>query len=401
MIHLVSQTPRASAACAALLALALASVPLGAQEATLEELTKRAKTGDASAQFALAQLYHGGETVAQNYSAAAEWAARAAEAGNPAAQNLLGRYYHTGLGVAQDQAQALRWLRAAAGTGEAQYIYDLGLVLENGADGSSNPTAAAQAYAQAAEAGHMDAVVSLGMLFQEGEGIAQDFSRALELYQVAAERGHPRAQNNLGLLHVRGNGVPQDYGKAADLFAAAAEAGLPGAMRNLGVMYENGFGVPLDEARATELYRQAGLGTQSGDDAPSLRYDPRLRPLPEGDDAIALLRQSAEAGDPVAQFQQGWYLFRTTATDPASNAEAAALFKAAARAGHGPAMRNLGLLYFDGRGVPQDYVLGRMWLTLAARSGEQDAGGLIDTLGAKMTPEQVNEAQARAATQSE
>lgn len=401
MIHLFSRTSRATCTCAALLALALSSAPLGAQEATLQDLTKRADSGDASAQFALARLYHEGKAVAQNYGAAAEWAARAAEAGDPAAQNLLGRYYHAGLGVARDQALALRWLRAAADTGGAQYIYDLGLVLENGADGSSNPAAAARAYAQAAEAGHMDAVVSLGMLLQEGEGIEQDFSRALELYQVAAEQGHPRAQNNLGLLHVRGNGVPQDYSKAADLFAAAADAGLPGAMRNLGVMYENGFGVPLDEARATELYRQAGLGTGSGDDAPSLRYDPRLRPLPEGDDAIALLRQSADAGDPVAQFQLGWYLSQTTEAGLATDAEAAALFKAAASAGHGPAMRNLGLLYFDGRGVPQDYVLGRMWLTLAARSGQQDAGGLIDTLGAKMTPEQVNEAQARAAAQSE
>ena len=401
MIHSVSQVSRASAACAALLALVLAGAPLGAQEATLQDLTKRADTGDASAQFALAQLYHEGEAVAQNYGAAAKWAARAAEAGDPAAQNLLGRYYHAGLGVAQDQALALRWLRAAADTGEAQYIYDLGLVLENGADGSSSPAAAAQAYAQAAEAGHMDAVVSLGKLFQEGKGIKQDFSRALELYEIAAAQGHPRAQNNLGLLHVRGNGVPQNYEKAADLFAAAADAGLPGAMRNLGVMYENGFGVPLDEARATKLYRQAGLGTGSGDDEPSLSYDSRLRPLPEGDDANALLRQSADAGDPVAQFQLGWHLFKSAETDPRSDAEAAALFKAAATAGHGPAMHNLGLLYFEGRGVPQDYVLGRMWLTLAARSGQQDAARLIETLGAKMTPEQVNEAQARAAAHSE
>ncbi|MFK7940747.1 MAG: tetratricopeptide repeat protein [Roseovarius sp.] len=372
-------------------------MPTHAQEITLEDLTARAKTGDVAAQLSLARLYHQGESVTQNYASAATWAARAAEAGNPEAQNLLGRYYHAGLGVTQSQSEALRWLEAAASTGgDPQYIHDLGLVLENGADGSSDPGAAARAYAQAAEAGHMDATVSLGMLYQEGKGVVQDFTRALDLYESAAAQGHPRAQNNLGLLYVRGSGVPQDYEKAAQLFAAAAETGLPGALRNLGVMYENGFGVPVDEALAADLYRQAGQGGPAAENTPALRYDPRLQPVAEGDDAIALLRQSAAAGDPVAQFQLGWHLIQTAGADPAANTHAAALFQAAAQVGHGPAMRNLGLLYFEGRGVPQDYMLGRMWLTLAGQSGQQDAALLIEALAAKMTTGQINEAQARA-----
>lgn len=384
-----------------LLALCLAGLPVLAQETSPETLIAQAEAGETGAQTALAFLYHRGDGVAQNYAAAASWAARAAEAGDATAQNLLGRYYHGGLGVEQNQAEALRWLRASANTGDPQYLLDLGKALEHGADGSSNPAAAAEAYARAAEAGHMDAVVSLGLLYQEGSGVAQDFTRAHSLYEAAAAQGHPRAQNNLGLLYVRGDGVPQDYEKAAQLFTAAAKQGVPGAMRNLGVMYENGFGVPLNEDLAAELYRQAGQGGPATAATPALSYDARLVPLPQEDGLREHLRPGAEAGDPVAQFQLGWSLISAPEADSAARTQAAALFKAAAQAGYGPAMRNLGILYFEGRGVPQDYVLGRMWLTLAGLAGQADAPGLIETLGTTMTPGQVNEAQSRAAAHSE
>ena len=381
--------------------LGLAGLPVFAQQASVEDLTTRAQAGDAAAQSQLAFLYHEGTGVAQNYAVAANWATQAAEAGVAEAQNLLGRYYHGGLGVAQNQDQALHWLTAAAQSGNPQFLHDLGQALEHGGDGSSDPAGAAQVYAQAAEAGHLNAVVSLGLLYQEGLGVEQDFDRARSLYEVATANGHARAQNNLGLLYVRGNGVEQDYAKAAELFAAAAQQGLPGAIRNLGVMYENGFGVPLDEAYAAELYRQAGYGEPTPESTPTLQYDDRLRPLPEDPGLQDHLRQSATAGDPVAQFQLSWTLTNTESPDIAALREAANLLKAAAEAGYGPAMRNLGILYFNGQGVPQDYVLGRMWLTLAAQAGQSDAADLIQALGAAMTPEQINEAQARAVHQFE
>jgi TPR repeat protein len=384
-----------------LMALCLAGPPATAQQTTPESLISRAEAGETAAQTALALAYHQGDGVVQNYSTAALWAARAAEAGDATAQNLLGRYYHSGLGVAQSQAEALRWLTAAAAGGDPGYLHDLGRALEHGADGSSDPAAAARAYALAAEAGHLDASVSLGMLYQEGLGVDQDFVRARSLYEAAATQGHARAQNNLGLLYVRGDGVAQDYGTAAQLFTAAAEQGLPDALRNLGVMYENGFGVPLNEALAADLYRQAGQGGDAAQAGPALGYDARLVPLSQEAGLLDRLRQSADAGDPVAQFQLGWSLASAEGADFAALSEAARLFKAAALAGYGPAMRNLGILYFEGRGVPQDYVLGRMWLTLAGSAGQADAPELIQGLGATMTPEQINEAQSRALAHSE
>jgi hypothetical protein len=62
------------------------------------------------------------------------------------------------------------------------------------------------------------------------------------------------------------------------------------------------------------------------------------------------------------------------------------------------AQASLGAMYADGRSLPQDYVQAYMWFNLAA-SGASDAnirGTAVkarDTLGAKMTPTQIAEAQ--------
>ena len=72
------------------------------------------------------------------------------------------------------------------------------------------------------------------------------------------------------------------------------------------------------------------------------------------------------------------------------------MMRRAAEAGHAPAMANLALLYFRGLGVPQDYVLGQMWLVLAGSGGFDDTSSLSAYWAAKMTAEQINDAQARA-----
>lgn len=375
------------------------SSPGAAQSTDIPALLADATAGAVEAQVALALAYHRGDGgVVQNYEQAARWAEQAAQQGDPVAQNLLGRYAYAGFGVAKDPAAALRWLRAAADQGDAQHQFDLGTALETAADGTADLQAAVAAYEAAVLQGHIDAHVSLGVLAQEGRGVPKDYDRAFKLYEVAAKTGHLRALNNLGLLYVRGHGVAQDYTHAATLFKEAADQGLKPAMRNLGVLYENAFGVPLDEGRAVELYRlAAGASAHATSDEAyqrgSLIYDSRLQ-APDGDRDQLLLQ--SRSGDPVAQFQLGWALMQGPSPAFADMMRAADLFGAAARAGHAPAMVNLGVLYFKGQGRAQDYVLGHTWLTLASRSGLPQAQEVLQAYAVLLTPEQINEAQQRA-----
>ena len=354
----------------------------------LAKLAEAAEAGDPAAQFALAERYLDGTGVLQNHATAASWLSRAAEGGDARAQNRLGQLYHAGLGVPRDIATALVWLERAAAGGDPQFLHDFASVLESPGAGADFARAATL-YARAAETGHLEATVSLGVLYQNGTGVEQDPARARALYETAARADHPRALNNLGLLYVRGDGVAQDYDRAAKLFAAAADLGLRTAMTNLGVMYENGFGVPLDEVRAAELYRRGAETAPSGAD---FIYDPRLAPIAAGTETLATVQAAAQAHDPVGLFQLGWLLISQPDPPFAAQQQAGALFRAAALRGHGPAMANLSLMYFRGQGVPQDYVQGQMWLLLANRAGA-DTTALSLAYGAKLTPEQINNAQ--------
>lgn len=82
---------------------------------------------------------------------------------------------------------------------------------------------------------------------------------------------------------------------------------------------------------------------------------------------------------------------------PRDYAEAARWFGKAADAGHTEAQFNLGLMYDNGQGVVQDYVLAHFWLNLAASSssGEDQKRRVKarDEVAKKLTPRQLEDVQ--------
>ena len=361
--------------------------------AAFEELVHKAEREDGNAQADLAHLYAIGRTVPQDFERAAYWRKRAAEQGIARAENALGKQYAAGLGVPQDHEKALSWLQRAAENEDPDFWFDLAVYYEQ-VGGTEALEAAIDWHSRAVDAGHVGAHAHLGLLYYNGSGVAQDLSRAADLLAYAAERGHARAQNNLGLMLSQGKGVEQDYEKAVALFQSAADQGLKEAYTNLGVMYENGFGVDFDEAKAVDLYRQARLqGSLDGVlEQIGFLAEPRIViDVVTPADLQRLLRQ-AELGDAIAQYQSG-YLLLGSGGVPADYAAAADLFGKAAANGINTAMTNLGLLYFRGLGVPQDYVLGFMWLSLGASSGRDLLVETRDNLMGFLTASQINDAQ--------
>ncbi|APZ54047.1 tetratricopeptide repeat protein [Salipiger abyssi] len=388
---------RGLVAALSLLCGAAAWAETGFETRDIDTVRRAAEQGVAAAESELGLRYQNGDGVLQNFLLAADWYARAAQQGDADAQNRLGKFYFEGLGVERDHTVALRWLEAAAEGGDPRYLYDLARALENGE--MPDLARAAEIYGRAAELGDADAAVSLGALYQEGRGVEKDLARARELYEGPAAAGHARAQNNLGLLYARGDGVEQDYERAADLFEAAAERGLSQAKANLGVMYENALGVPLDEELAASLYREGGRGVEEGQQQGPV-YDARLTAPDTSAEGLRRLRQGVASGDPVAEFQFAWIWLSAESPTAEELSQAVAALKRAASKGLAPAMANLGILYFQGRGVPEDYALGHMWLALAGTSGMAAANDINARLSAKMPASQINEAQEMALERS-
>ena len=142
----------------------------------------------------------------------------------------------------------------------------------------------------------------------------------------------------------------------------AAERGVPRAQNNLGASYSAGLGVPQDYTEALKWYRKA-----------------------------------ADQGDSNAQHNLGVAYVEGKGV-PQSYAEAARWYRIAANQGNFVAQFSLGLLYYEGKGVPQDYVQAYMWVNLGTAPvtpGEQREmrAKVRDEIAAKMTPEQIAEAQ--------
>ena len=74
-------------------------------------------------------------------------------------------------------------------------------------------------------------------------------------------------------------------------------------------------------------------------------------------------------------------------------ATAVRLFRPLGEQGDANAQYNLGVLYDNGLGVPQDRVRAYMWLDLAAMQGRESAATMRDLVARLMTPAQISEAQ--------
>jgi len=61
--------------------------------------------------------------------------------------------------------------------------------------------------------------------------------------------------------------------------------------------------------------------------------------------------------------------------------------------GNSGAQHNLGIMYYNGQGVPQDYVMAHMFWNIAAVSGYKDAIKNRGIVEKKMTPSQLEKAQ--------
>ncbi len=114
----------------------------------------------------------------------------------------------------------------------------------------------------------------------------------------------------------------------------------------------------------------------------------------QGDYATALkeFRALAEQGNAGAQNNLG-LMYAEGQGVPQNHKEAGRWLRLAAAQGDAQAQHNLGMMYVEGQGVPQDFVRAHMWWDLAAAQGHEKARQARDRLAEKMTPAQLADAQ--------
>ena len=287
-----------------------------------------------------------------------------------------------------EKEDELTKLKRAAENGDAEAQNDLGVRYHNGQGVAKDYTEAMKWYRKAAEQGNIVAQYNLAVMYYNGQGVAKDYSEAVKWYRKAAEQGLAQAQNDLGVRYYNGQGVAKDYAEAMKWYRKAAEQGYAMAQNNLGVMYENGRGVPQDYSEALKWYRKAAAqGNENAKKAVN-RLSSK-KPEKKEDVEVTKLKRAAENGNAKAQYDLGVRYYNGGGVSQ-NYAEAIKWYRKAAEQGYAMAQNKLGIMYEKGRGVPQDYLEAVKWYRKAAEQGDMNAQynlGYMYEYGKGVTPD--------------
>ena len=287
-----------------------------------------------------------GDSVPDGEKAAGSVSEERKEAGNCSeealghSQQVIGRAADAGAAQGNqdpERERALELLRKAKqGDAESQGL--LGYLYETGRGVPQSFPEALRWYGEAARNGSAIAMYCLGRLHEDGRGAQQDFGKAAQYYSKAARRGEQRSLGRLGYLYETGRGVTQSLRDAADCYRKAAGSGDAFAEYRLGLMHLTGQGAPRNPWRAEEL-----------------------------------LIKAARQGNPGAVYELGIMCLRRQSFE-----KAFLLLRKAAELGHDGAMKSLGDMYRDGRGVRHSFENAILFYRKAAARGNAGTktGGL-------------------------
>jgi TPR repeat protein len=111
--------------------------------------------------------------------------------------------------------------------------------------------------------------------------------------------------------------------------------------------------------------------------------------------AVKEFRPFAEAGGSVSQYNLG-LMYKNGQGVPQDYKEALKWYRLAVEQGYAMAQNNLGLMYAKGHGVLQDNAIAHMWYNIGAANGDDLGGNNRDNLAKQMTPADISKAQAMA-----
>ncbi|MEL6751739.1 MAG: peptidoglycan-binding protein, partial [Pseudomonadota bacterium] len=167
---------------------------------------------------------------------------------------------------------------------------------------------------------------------------------------AAATAGEPKALFEIGMRYSNGRGVSRDLAKAAGWFEKAAGLGFAPAQYSYGSMLEKNIGVPKDIAAAADWYEKAaaqGNARAMHNLAVINAMGAKPEVQPDMDRAVDFFTKAADLGIKDSQF-------------------------------------NLGILFGQGMGVPQDLGQAYKWFAIAAKTGDADAAGKRDEVAGMM-----------------
>jgi TPR repeat protein len=177
----------------------MAALKAGDHRTAAKEFAAAAETGDAEAQYQLAELYRTGAGVTKNERTAAKWYEAAAALDHKKAAGQLGVFLWDGVGVKQNRERALDLLKVGVAGYSVPAQFRLARLHLAGTRVGIDDADAYKYLGRAAAKGHLDAQVRYAFALKQGKvGDKEEPEKAEELFRKAVENGHPAAYRGVG-----------------------------------------------------------------------------------------------------------------------------------------------------------------------------------------------------------
>ena len=334
-----------------------------------QQLEQYAREGDARSQFSLANMYHNGVGVQQDYALAFYWYSRVAEKGHASAQfNVANGYYH-GIGVEKDLSKAFEWYQKAAKQDFVEAQFNLGVMYRNGQGASASDTQAFDWYKKAADSGHATAQLFVARMYDKGIGVEQNKDLARNFFEISASQHNANSQYDLAEFYLREGEGPA----ALEYFQLSAEKGHSGAQAQLGEMYHKGIIVEQDDVFALKFSEQAAQQNNANSQFLTGQiYRSSKQVERDSGKTLYWFGRAAEGGQVKAQYQLATMYLKGdgVATDLKRAVE---LYTMAADQGDQLSQYSLALRYLLGSGVEKNASTAVYWLKKSAEQGHSDA----------------------------
>ena len=205
-----------------------------ASDKDIEEIFRKAGTGDVLSLRNLGYRYMTGTGVSKSEAKAYEVYTKSAEVGDPFGMTRLGDFYRYGMGSIEiDYQKAAEWYSKAAALNSFEATVLLsGLYGRGGgnllADLQKSKEYALLAEKMATDSGKAGELFFLGMCFENGGSLGKDKKKAYAYYEAAALKGHCLAMLELAVAYYEGTFVDTNLDEARKwLDRAYAKGGEP------------------------------------------------------------------------------------------------------------------------------------------------------------------------------
>lgn len=312
-----------------------------------------------------------GAARAQDTAAETERLSRDCRNGRGAAEACVdyGLRLYNGTGAPQDHAGALRVWRAACDKDNAMACNNASIILRFSELVAQDHPEALRLAEKGCDLGSAAACVRAGYMYRDGLGVAANAEMARRNFSIGCSRSGGDGDGCLqqGRMYADGLGIARHDGNALNSFRAGCAIQNMESCALVGFMALNGRGMTADADLAVREYRRACDG---GVDFACSNLEAIRASGPGGAGYAELTAREAVARTfPANLPQEQRYLLASAALADGNTGLALAAFQALAEEGMTEAAFNLGQIYYNGQGVPQDHARAVRYFQRAVNGG--------------------------------